>query len=193
MTPMSRLCFTLAAVLSLGSLWAQTAVPQQAAPSVADQADSIPVRPSPASSGKAPKATKVVRPVYPFDGVKCKLQGKVVVRAVISESGDIESAEPVSGDLVLAQSAVDAAKQWKFMPYLKDGSPTKMAINVPFAFICIDSDSKNTQPLVTTNDSFWRDVPRELITVRASEGGTGNPGLILHRVEPTYPVIAKAS
>jgi len=128
--------------------------------------------------------------MYPFDAVKDKLQGKVLVRAVISESGDIESAVPISGDPLLAKAAVDAAKEWKFRPYLRDGSRVKMAINIPFAFIIIDDPPNGTQ-LVTSADSFWRDVPRELIAVRASEKSGSN--VVLHRVEPLYPVVAKAS
>lgn len=169
MARMSQLKYAIAAAVLVSTLWAQDAV-------------------SPGSSaamGPGPMATKIVRPIYPFTAVKDKLQGKVVVKVVITDTGDVESAEAISGDPTLAQTAVDAAKQWKFKPYLKDGSPAKIAINLPFAFRYLD------KPSDTPPESFWRDVPRDLITVRLAEGGSA--GMIAHKVQPEYPPIARTA
>jgi TonB family protein len=108
--------------------------------------------------------------------------GQVVIRVGITETGDVQSAEAISGDATLAQTAVDAAKQWKFKPYLKDRAPTKIAVSLPFAFLYLD------EPGDRPAESFWRDVPRDLITVRIAEGAP--EAMIAHKVEPEYPPIA---
>ncbi len=105
----------------------------------------------------------------------------------VSENGDVESTEVINGNPVLAQAAIDAAKEWKFKPYLKNGSPAKTAVNLPFAFVLLDMDSR---PDVTA-ETISRDTPRALITVRLTSGGSGKR--VVHRVEPDYPFIAKAA
>jgi TonB family protein len=56
-------------------------------------------------------AREAVRPVYPLTAERDKLQGQVLVKVVISENGEVESAEAISGNPTLAQTAVYAAKQ----------------------------------------------------------------------------------
>ncbi len=77
---------------------------------------------------------KRVAPIYPFDAGKGGIQGKVVLRVLVSETGDVESAEVVSGEKELVQSAIDAAKKWKFEPYVANGRAIKVRTNLPFDF-----------------------------------------------------------
>jgi len=71
---------------------------------------------------------------YPYEAREQKLQGEVVVRILVSETGDVETAEIVSGDPVLAKSALDAVKKWKFKPFIKNGKPVEVSTKLPFDF-----------------------------------------------------------
>lgn len=198
MTPMPRIRYAIAAAVSVSALWAQNGVPP---PSTTKEPEAVgqwvanpdqlhPTSPETASDSAPPTAIEVFRPVYPSTAERDKLQGKVLVKVVISESGEVESADAISGELTLAQAAIYAAKQWKFKPYLKNGSPTKIATNLPFAFIYLDNP-KAQSPLVTTSESFWRDTPRNFITIRLSQEVAKK--MLSHGVVPDYPPIARAA
>ncbi len=64
--------------------------------------------------------TKRVKAAYPIEAQLEKLQGEVVLKIVVSETGDVESAEVVSGHPVLAKAAVDAVKKWKVQPFIRN-------------------------------------------------------------------------
>src|SRR5277367_1866084 len=61
---------------------------------------------------------KKVAPRYPKQARKKHIEGIVVMAAKISKNGDIVDLSVISGDPLLAQSATDAVKQWKYRPYL---------------------------------------------------------------------------
>jgi protein TonB len=52
-----------------------------------------------------------VQPDYPADARDARIQGTVVLRAVISKDGSIEKLTLVSGHPMLAPAAIDAVKQ----------------------------------------------------------------------------------
>jgi periplasmic protein TonB len=75
-----------------------------------------------------------VRPVYPALARQARIQGTVVLQAVISKDGSIEGLHLVSGHPMLAPAAIDAVKQWKYKPYFLNGEPVEVetTINVNF-------------------------------------------------------------
>ena len=68
---------------------------------------------------------KKIPPEYPEAAKKAHIQGHVVLRAIISKDGDVENLQIVSGHPQLAPAAIEAAKQWKYRPYLQQGTPWK--------------------------------------------------------------------
>ncbi len=66
---------------------------------------------------------KKVNAGYPPEARKARIQGTVVMHAIIDKAGDIETIELVSGDPALAPAAIEAVKQWKYKPYLLNGTP----------------------------------------------------------------------
>jgi TonB family protein len=62
-----------------------------------------------------------VPPVYPEDAKKAKIQGKVVLNAIVGKDGAVENLTVVSGPAALQQSALDAVRQWTYRPFLVDG------------------------------------------------------------------------
>jgi periplasmic protein TonB len=75
-----------------------------------------------------------VLPVYPAMGRAVRVQGTVVLQAIISRTGTIENLRVVSGPALLQQAALDAVKQWRYRPYLLNGEPVEVetTINVDF-------------------------------------------------------------
>lgn len=67
-----------------------------------------------------PEIIKSVNPKYPDLARKKKIQGRVVVKVLINEQGNVEKVEIIeSPDPMLSEATIEAAKEWKFKP-LKD-------------------------------------------------------------------------
>jgi len=75
-----------------------------------------------------------VKPTYPPLARQARIQGTVVLQAVISKDGSIEHLTLVSGHPMLAPAAIEAVKQWKYKPYFLNGEPVEVdtTINVNF-------------------------------------------------------------
>ncbi|MEO6981559.1 MAG: energy transducer TonB [Edaphobacter sp.] len=75
-----------------------------------------------------------VEPVYPHDAKAQGITGEVVVQAIISPAGSVESVQIVSGPAGLLKASLDAMKGWRYKPYLVDGKPTAVRTFVKFRF-----------------------------------------------------------
>jgi TonB family protein len=83
----------------------------------------------------APRAESAPDPTYPEAARKAKLNGSVVVALAINAQGGVDDVKVVrSSDRRFEQSAMDAAKQWKFAPATKDGEPVAVQINAEMNF-----------------------------------------------------------
>lgn len=70
--------------------------------------------------------TKYVEPKYPQMARVARIQGEVVLNALIDKQGNIANVRPVSGHPILVQAAMDAVKQWTYEPYLLNGEPVEV-------------------------------------------------------------------
>jgi protein TonB len=77
---------------------------------------------------------KKVQPVYPANALQLRVEGAVELMATVSKSGDIAGVKILSGDAQLARAAVEAVKQWKYKPYLLNGSPVEIQTQVTVNF-----------------------------------------------------------
>ncbi|NOT46186.1 MAG: TonB family protein [Acidobacteria bacterium] len=73
------------------------------------------------------KATDLPLPKYPPAALAVRAGGAVTVQVVIGESGEVQSANAVSGHPLLRAAAVEAAKAAKFSPTTLDGTPVKVS------------------------------------------------------------------
>jgi Ca-activated chloride channel family protein len=73
------------------------------------------------------KAVSLPKPGYPLAAKAVRATGTVVVQVLIDESGNVISAQAVSGHPLLQAAAVAAARQAKFKPTLVSGSAVKAA------------------------------------------------------------------
>jgi len=76
-----------------------------------------------------------VKPVYPAVARAARIQGAVVLTALIGKDGAVQELELVSGHPMLVPAAMEAVKQWRYRPYVLDGEPVlvQTTINVNFA------------------------------------------------------------
>ena len=76
-----------------------------------------------------------VEPQYPIIAKQIRLQGSVVLKAVISREGKIEQVEITSGPGLLALAAKDAVQQWRYRPYLLNGDPVEVETQITVNFV----------------------------------------------------------
>lgn len=76
-----------------------------------------------------------VEPVYPLIAKQAGIQGTVIVSALISRTGEIEQARVVSGPALLGPAAIEAIRQWKYRPYVLNGSPIAVETQITVNFI----------------------------------------------------------
>jgi protein TonB len=75
-----------------------------------------------------------VHPNYPKQARARKVQGTVVLEAIVNKKGTVDSLQLVSGDSLLAQAAADAVKQWKYKPYFHNGEATEFQTRITIDF-----------------------------------------------------------
>ncbi|HKD84348.1 MAG TPA: energy transducer TonB [Terriglobales bacterium] len=75
-----------------------------------------------------------VQPQYPPLARQARIQGVVVLQALIGKDGSIQNLHVVSGHPMLTNSALEAVKEWKYKPYYLNGEPVEVetTINVNF-------------------------------------------------------------
>lgn len=106
--------------------------PQPAEPSEAAQADVTPK--VTLSHDVADRVSHSVAPNYPLLAKQMKVQGAVVLQALIDKGGHIQSLHVVSGPAILAAAAQEAVKQWRFKPYYQDGEAVETEARVSVNF-----------------------------------------------------------
>jgi protein TonB len=77
---------------------------------------------------------KKVQPNYPPLARQARIQGQVVLQAEISREGTIQNLRLISGHPMLAPSAIEAVKQWRYKPYLLNGEPVAVETQVVVNF-----------------------------------------------------------
>ena len=75
-----------------------------------------------------------VNPVYPQDAKDAKIQGAVVLRAVIGKDGVVENLQVVSGPEKLRRPSLDAVRQWTYKPYLLNGQPVEVDTTITVTY-----------------------------------------------------------
>jgi TonB family protein len=75
-----------------------------------------------------------VNPTYPREGLAQKLEGAVVLQAVVAEDGTVHDLKAMKGNPILARAAIEAVSQWRYRPYLLDGQPIRMTIEITLMF-----------------------------------------------------------
>jgi protein TonB len=75
-----------------------------------------------------------VQPPYPPLARQARIQGNVVLQAEISKDGTIQNLRLISGHPMLAPSAIEAVKQWRYKPYFLNGEPVEVETQITVIF-----------------------------------------------------------
>jgi beta-lactamase regulating signal transducer with metallopeptidase domain len=83
-----------------------------------------------------PKLIRNVRPVFPQSARDQGVQGAVAFLAIIGKAGFIVSAQPTTTDAPpdLVQAALDAIKQWQYLPARLNGQPVDIVTEITVNF-----------------------------------------------------------
>jgi protein TonB len=127
---------TIAATILLAGWFHGAALQEQsAAPAPTPAVSPSPSESTPAARVAQPLKVRVsqgvlesikthdVQPEYPEKAREKHITGDVLLKATIGHDGRIAELTVISGDPILAKSAVKAVKQWRYQPYILNGKP----------------------------------------------------------------------
>lgn len=114
-----------------------------------------------------PKKIKRVNPVYPEEALKKRIEGHVILEAVIDKNGRVRDTRMIATpDPLLTTAAEEAVKQWVYEPYLVDGIAKEVLFTVTVTF-ALDPDAaakKNVGNAATRLEDSKR--PRKIKDVK---------------------------
>jgi TonB family protein len=86
------------------------------------------------SKGTNDVVSRPVKPDYPLLARQMKVQGSVILQALIGKTGTIQDLRVISGPPILAAAAQDAVRQWHFKPHYQgsEAVETQAKITVNF-------------------------------------------------------------
>jgi TonB family protein len=102
---------------------------QTAANVTSDAADRMQI-----SADASDIVARPVKPSYPLLARQMKVQGSVILQAMIGRDGIIQNLRLVSGPHILASAAEDAVRQWHFKPHLQGNDPVETQAKITVNF-----------------------------------------------------------
>jgi TonB family protein len=81
--------------------------------------------------------SKLIRqpsPTYPEEAKSAHVEGVVHLAIIISRDGDVREVRPISGHPLLLPAAIEAVKQWKYAPALRNGIPVEESTQADVSF-----------------------------------------------------------
>ena len=91
-----------------------------------------PIRPG--AVVKYPEKLRDVRPHYPAIAVAGRVEGRVIIEAIIGIDGRVKDAKVLRSIALLDRAALEAVQQWRFTPTLLNGVPVPVIITVSVDF-----------------------------------------------------------
>jgi TonB family protein len=95
---------------------------------------------------------KQIDPVYPAIAKAAQVQGQVVLQLEIDQSGQVAKVKALSGPPMLLEAAMDAVKQWRYKPFVKDGFGVNVTTTATIPFQL--ATSANASEMETANKFF---------------------------------------
>jgi TonB family protein len=91
---------------------------------------------------------------YPDAARAAGIEGTVVLRIVVSDTGTVKEVTIISGDPILGQPTADSVKQWKYKPYEVNSVPVEMETELSINFH-IKPIQSSPPPLGTFKDEGY--------------------------------------
>jgi protein TonB len=108
--------------------------PASSSPPISVQPAARAARPSISLGVAAGMLLAPIQPVYPQIARLTHTEGTVVIHAIISKSGAIESARVTSGPAMLQPAALEAVRSARYRPYLLNNQPTEVETTISISF-----------------------------------------------------------
>ena len=83
---------------------------------------------------RTPELIRHVRPRYPALAKQARIQGTVILEAIINKQGAVENLRVVKGHPLLIQSALEAVEQWRYKPTVLGGVPVEVITRITVNF-----------------------------------------------------------
>jgi protein TonB len=83
---------------------------------------------------QAPALIHRVEPIYPLLAQMSKIDGVVILEAIVGEDGHVRSVKMLRGHPILGKAATDAVTQWQYEPLRLDGMPAAFELTVSLWF-----------------------------------------------------------
>lgn len=81
-----------------------------------------------------PRKTKHVPPAYPPEALASGRHGLVILEIVIGENGRVRDVRVLRSVSMLDTAAIDAVRQWEYVPTIYDRRPIEVVLTVPIVF-----------------------------------------------------------
>jgi TonB family protein len=171
--------------LPAGSYVLRVSPPKTSAPTQASAAPTARISPGVIAGQRL----NFVAPVYPADAKANKIQGAVVLDAIIGKDGAIKDLHILSGPPELTTAALEAVRRWTYKPYLLNGDPTEVETTITVNFSL--SPSPQPEPSPAPNPSALNPQPSAPSNQVLHIGGGVKPPVVIHTAEPEYSLQAK--
>ena len=83
---------------------------------------------------KSPVKVRDVKPTYPPEALASQTQGVVILETLIDAEGFVVDARVLRSIPLLNEAALDAVRQWRFMPTLLNGDARSVLMTVTVNF-----------------------------------------------------------
>ena len=116
---------------------AQSEFPEPLPPPIAGRADPPDPASPPVRIGGRLEVARIIKqapPVYPAVAQTARVQGVVVIDAVITESGLLKDITVVSGHPLLVGAAIDCVRKWRYRAAKLNGIPVEAPIHIQVGF-----------------------------------------------------------
>jgi protein TonB len=87
------------------------------------------------STIEAAKLTSRIQPLYPPLAIQARIQGNVVLHAIISREGTVSELQVLSGHPLLVNSALEAVRQWRYSATLLNGQAVEVETTITISFV----------------------------------------------------------
>jgi TonB family protein len=130
---------------------------------------------------REPIKIKHVAPKYPQEALDSRVEGIVVLEARINEDGDVTDARVLRPVALLSDAALEAVRQWRYMPTELNGQRVPVIITVTVSFR-LGADGKPlvtpppTEPADEGRAAFERELASRGIEPSTAPMPTWNPG-----------------
>jgi periplasmic protein TonB len=74
------------------------------------------------------------QPEYPALARSARIQGTVLLSAIISKEGTIENLRVLTGHPMLVRAAIDAVSRWRYRPYVLNNEPVEVETQITVNF-----------------------------------------------------------